>query len=134
MTPKPNASDPAAALGIRLRNPSSISRCSKNHIKLDPMVCSTSGVKTGILPVCVVLKSPNWCMSATPVCCFEIGWTEERLHIEVILLLSCQCRFLGVGRDLVESRFIGVVSDQIGLLLGKVLVSSYIDPSSMFEI
>lgn len=79
------------------------------------MVCAASRVKTGILPVRVVLESPDWCMLATSVCCFEIGWAEERLHIEVIPLRICQRRSLGVGRNLVKSRFIGVVPDQVGL-------------------
>lgn len=95
------------------------------------MVCSTGRVKTGILPVRVVLKAPNRCMSTTSVCGFEIGWAEECLHVEIIPLFVCQCRSLGVGRDLVESRFIGVVPDQVGLL--ENMVSSYIDPSTIFE-
>ena len=67
-------------------------------------------------------------MSTASVCCFEIGWTEERLHIEIIPLFVCQRRSLGIGRNLVEPRFIGVVPDQVGLF-GEDGVSSYIDSS-----
>lgn len=72
-------------------------------------------------------------MSAASVCCFETGWTEKRLHIKVVPLLVCQRRSLGIARNLVESRFIGVVPDQVGLFIVKALVSNYIDPLSMFE-
>ncbi|CAI7567472.1 unnamed protein product [Penicillium glandicola] len=90
------------------------------------MVCSASDIKMGILSIRVVLESPNWCMSATSVCCFEIGWIEEHLHIEIIPLLACQRRSLGGCRNCAESRFIGVAS--------MMLVCSYIDPQSMFEL
>lgn len=79
------------------------------------MVCAARRVKTGILPIRVVLESPNWCMLATSVCCFEIGWAEERLHVEVIPLLVCQFRSLGIACNFVESGFIGIVPDQVGL-------------------
>lgn len=84
-------------LRIRLGNASDFSGLAKDHVKLYTMIRSTRGVEAGVVPVRVVLKSPDGCMSATSVCGFEVGWTEESLHIEVVPLLVCQYRALGVG-------------------------------------
>lgn len=102
-------------LRIRLSNTSNLSRLSEYHVKLNTVIRSTGGVKTGIVPVRVVLESPGGCVSATSVCGFEVRRTEESLHIEVIPLLVCQYRSLSVGCDFIESSLVGIVSNQVRL-------------------
>lgn len=121
-------------LCIGLVNASDFSRFSKDHVKFNTVIRSTSGVKTGIIPVCVILKPPGGCVSATSVCGFEIRWTEESLHIEVIPLLIRQYRSLCIGRNLVESRLICVVSDQVRLRGGMEQLARINPSRGIFQI
>lgn len=102
-------------LRIRLSNTSDFSRFSKYHVELNAVICPTGWVKTSIVPICVVLESPDGSVSATSVCGFEVRRTEESLHIEVIPLLVCQYRSLGVGCNLVEPSLVCIVSNQVRL-------------------